>query len=177
MKILFCLLTITIISAAHAEADRPIGHIDLRLTKAAETESAPVKNMLGSKPIPLPTFVSSKKREENEQENSNIGATFLFSVEEGVLKPVVAISYDFPGKLDANTGLLNFLKLTEGYIKLTVLNGLGPSTTEGQSGSGFGIGLTSAVVDKGKKTASFFIGAWAPNYNVSKGNLLIGFKF
>jgi hypothetical protein len=183
MKALFCLSTIAIISAAYAEADRPIGHIDLRLTKSAETESAPVKNMLASKLSPLPTFVSSKQTVETEQERrdrlereSNTGATFLFTLEEGALKPVVGISYDFPGKLDFSSGLLRAFQLTGGYVKLTVLNGLGTSTTEGQSASGFGIGFTSATSDKGK-TASFFIGGWAPNYNVSKGTLLIGFKF
>ena len=179
MKALFCLSTIAIISAAYAEADRPIGHIDLRLTKSAETESAPVKNMLASKLSPSPTFVSSKKNvvEDDSASKSNLGASFLFSVQDNMLKPVVALSYDFPGKLDAGDKL-GFLKLAEGYVKLTVLNGLGTSTTEGQSGAGFGIGLTSAVVEEGtKKTASFFIGAWAPNYNIGKATWLFGFKF
>jgi hypothetical protein len=180
MKALFCLSTIAIISAAYAEADRPIGHIDLRLTKSAETESAPVKNMLASKPIPLPTFVSSNKNvvEDDSASKSNLGASFLFSVQDNMLKPVVALSYDFPGKLSLGQFLQNALQYSEGYIKLTVLNGLGTSTTEGQSGAGFGIGLTSAVAEKGtNKKASFFIGGWAPNYNIGKATLLFGFKF
>jgi hypothetical protein len=210
MKALFCLSTIAIISAAYAEADRPIGHIDLRLTKAAETESAPVKNMLANKPSPLPTFVSSKQTVETEQERtarlererlererlekeSNVGANLLFSLEDKVLKPVVGINYNFPGKLLLPETLRRIFQLSEGYLKLTVVNVVGTATTEGQSSGGLGIGITSAVSESIKyttegskgtevqksvtKTASFFIGAYAPNYNISKTTLLIGFKF
>ena len=187
MKALFCLSTIAIISAAYAEADRPIGHIDLRLTKAAETESAPVKNMLASKPIPLPTFVSSKENDvvgaTKTTDPGESRATLLFRVDGSVLSPVAAYTYDFPGSYKwAKNGPLNRFFNLEGETRLSLVSGVGSGNAGEKPSVGLGIGLRVYCQEKDKnnpnaRRSTIFVGQWFQGFDLAQNQWMIGFEF
>jgi hypothetical protein len=187
MKALFCLSTIAIISAAYAEADRPIGHIDLRLTKSAETESAPVKNMLASKLSPSPTFVSSKENDvQRASEPTDPGesrATLLFRVDGSVLSPVAAYTYDFPGSYAwADNGPLNRFFNLKGETRLSLVSGVGSGKAGEKPSVGLGIGLRvycqSKDVDKpSARRATIFVGQWFQGFDLAQNQWMLGFEF
>ena len=186
MKALFCLSTIAIISAAYAEADRPIGHIDLRLTKSAETESAPVGSMLGSKPSPLPMFVSSKGKDlevaTGTIDPGETRANLLFRVDGSVLSPVAAYAYDFPGSYAWNDrGPLSRLFKLKGETRLSLVTGVGAGNAGEKPSLGLGIGLrvycqSKDTTNPSTRRAAIFVGQWFQGFDLAQNQWMIGFE-